>query len=181
MKIAHTIEREGIITARCYDQTTLTVFQRLWNRFVLWLGLDRKKYFILGKLRWEDEQKNVICNAGIAAVNEILAGIYGATGEVNYMALGSNAGAVSASDVALGTEVYRNASASGTVSGNILYLTAFFNETETSGTYEEFGNFIDATGAADSGEMWTHVLTGGWVKSLTDVLVVDCKYTTVSV
>ena len=163
--------------AKCYDNSNLKWHQKQWNRIVLWLGLDVKKYYFLGPMKWEDEKTNVIANVGFQVIGEILTGVYGDTGEIDFMALGDDNTAPTAGDTALGNEVYRNATFSGTVSGNITYLTAVYTETEVSGTFEEFGNFIDGSGAADSGELWSHVLTGGWVKTLTDVLIVDIKYT----
>ena len=171
------IKVKGEITARCYDQTTLSFFDHLWNKMVKFLGLDVMTWYKFGALKWADKKTNVVCNVGFQAVGEILTGTYASTGEINYAALGTGLTAVSAGDTQLTTETYRNAMFSGTVSSNVAYLTAVYTETETSGTFEEFGNFIDGTGTANSGSIWTHVLTGGWVKTLTDVLVVDQKYT----
>lgn len=171
----------GDIKATCYDQSKLSRIARLCNSALERLEpiIGRKRVFsryIFGPVKWSHEGKNVICNVGFAVLGELLAGTYGSTGEATHAALGSNSGAVSASDTTLGTETYRNAVASSAVAGNILYLTAYYNESETTGTYEEFGFFIDGTGSADSGEMWNHYLTGGWVKTGADVLVVDSKF-----
>ncbi len=156
------------------------VFPKLWGiKKFLWKNrkFNLMAEYKLGPLVRSDKKYNVICNAGFQAVGEILSGVYGSSGEINYMALGDGAGTPAASDTVLFNEVYRNATASGTVAGNILYLTAFYTESETDGTYTEFGNFIDGTGSADSGQLWTHVNTGGWTKAATEVLIVDCKYT----
>jgi len=131
----------------------------------------------LGAKKWRSEIENVIANVGFQAVGQILVGTYGSTGEVTYAALGSGSTTPTAGGTQLTTEVYRNAMFSGTVSSNVTYLTAVYNETETSGTYNEFGNFIDGTGTANSGVLWSWILTGGWVKTTSDVLVVDQKYT----
>jgi len=183
-KINSKIKIVGEITARCYDQSTLTPEERAINyslqemveKGVISTAQMTERMFF-GVMKYETEKKNVICNTSFEGIGQILVGTYADTGEVNYMALGTGSTAVASSDVALETEVYRNATASGAVSGNVTYLTAFYNEAETTGTYTEFGNFIDATGVADSGLIWSHVLTGGWVKTITDVLIVDCKYT----
>lgn len=131
----------------------------------------------LGSKKWNKEIENVIANVGFEGIGQILIGSYGGTGEVTYAALGSGSTTPTASGTQLTTEVYRNAMFSGTASSNITYLTAVYNETETSGTYNEFGNFIDGTGTANSGLLWSWILTGGWVKTTSDVLVVDQKYT----
>lgn len=170
MEIKNDIKVTGIIRAKCYDQGTLPFYQRLFNKMV-------GKPVFLGNLRWADEHKNVICNAGFEGVAEILAGVYASAGEINYMALGDGVGSPVAGDTTLVNEVYRNAKASASASSNELNVVAYYNEAETTGTYTEFGNFIDGAAGADTGLLWTHVNTGGWVKTGVDVLLVDCTYT----
>lgn len=204
MKKSHeNISVLGEITAQCYDQSALTFIEQLNNKIVVALfrarqnnlrgkmkflqpilkrlavalNIDIKKHFIRGKRKWRDHKTNVIATVGFEAIGEILAASYVGNGDIDYMALGDDNTAVAASDTTLGNEVYRNATASGTAEGNIVYLTAFFNETETDGTYEEFGNFIDGGAGANTGKLWSHIVTGGWVKTNTDALIVDCKYT----
>lgn len=98
---------------------------------------------------------------------------------INYAALGTNVAVVGIGDVALGTETYRNAIASLANSNNIAYATAFFNQTEVTGTFKEAGIFCDGTGAADSGILLSHVnidvtktnvqkLTVDWTLTLTN-------------
>ena len=166
---------EGIITAKCYDQSKLPFYKKLWNKIVI--KLNRKNLYLFGPLKWEKEKRNVVCNVGFEAIGELLIGTYGSTGQATHAALGSGLTAVAASDTTLTTETYRNTVFSGAASGNITYLTAVYTEAETSGTYEEFGFFIDGTGTVDTGVMWNHVLTGGWVKTGADALVVDGKFT----
>lgn len=183
MELKSKYKVKGRVTAKCYDQSGLSFVERLYNKVLSKLGLSKQtllKFYRFGPLKWQDVKTNLICNAGFQVIGEILTGVYGGAGEINYCALGDSATAVSTSDVALGNELYRNAIASGAVSANITYLTAFFTESECSGTYQEVGNFIDGGAGADSGEIWTHALTGGWVKSGTDALVVDFRYTSAS-
>ena len=102
--------------------------------------------------------KNIVCKVGRTMIannltdptpdNDMLA---------NYAALGSNVAVVSENDTILGTETYRNAVASRTNADNIAYITAFFNQTEVTGTFKEAGIFCDATGVADSGILLSHV------------------------
>lgn len=176
MKNAATCKITGEITARCYDQSGLTLLEKLWNRVHELFKLPFSLY-ILGDEKWNDYHKNVIANVGFEAIGQILTGEYADTGEVNYMALGTGSTAPSASDTELDTETYRNATFSGTTSGNVTYITAVYTEAEVSGTFNEFGNFIDGAAGANTGVLWSHILTGGWVKTGVDVLVVDCKYT----
>ena len=120
---------------------------------------------------------NVICKTGRTLIannltdptpdNDMLA---------NYAALGSNAAVVSENDTILGTETYRNAVASRTNADNIAYITAFFNQTEVTGTFKEAGIFCDATGVADSGILLSHVNID-ITKSNTQKLTIDWTLT----
>lgn len=95
---------------------------------------------------------------------------------INYVALGSSGTTPANSDTTLGTEVYRNQTASGTNSNNIGYITGFFTAAETSGTYAEAGIFADGTGSADSGVLVSHVLISV-TKSITETLTIDWTLT----
>ncbi len=171
------IKIKGEITARLYDQSNLSFLSRLWNKFVLRLGLDKKRWYILGRLKMVDVQTNVICKPGLEAIGTRLTGDNTYTGEVNKMALGTGTPTPSVNDTTLETESYRNDTASGTASDNVTYLTAYYTETEVTGTFTEFGNFIDGTDSADTGQLWSHIAGFSWEKDDTTTLVVDCKYT----
>jgi len=170
----------GEITARFYDQSRLNWFERQSNT---WLNRMRKRFpslmrfYRLGKLIKTDKRKNVICNAGFAKVTHALGDNNDHNIYINKMALGTGVATPAATDVKLVTESYRNNTASGSDVSNILYLTAYFTETECDGTYKEFGNFIGGGAGADSGSLWSHIGGLTWVKSNTVVLVVSCKYT----
>lgn len=175
------IKVTGIIEARFYDQSQLTEAQREKNKEIL-KKRDKDqsvmKDYQLGVLVNADIKQNVVCNAGLEAITKLLTGDTTYTGEVNKMALGTGTtGSASATDTALETETYRNDTASGTDDSNIAYLTAYFTEGEVNGTFTEFGNFIDGTATADSGQLWTHLKGLNWVKDSLTVLVVSCKYT----
>ena len=168
---------KGHVTAKCYDQSKLPFYKKFWNEIVEHFNLNKRKYYLLGPLKWKDDGGNVVCNVGFEALGQILIGTYGSTGEANYAALGTDNTVAVAADTTLGTETYRNATFAGAVSGNITYMTAFYTKTEVSGTFEEFGLFIDGTGTIDTGVMLNHYITGGWVKTAVDALVVDIKFT----
>ena len=95
---------------------------------------------------------------------------------INYAALGSDGTTPANGDTTLGTEVYRNVIASLTNANNIAYATAFFNATETSGTYAEAGIFSDATATTDSGILLSHVLISV-TKSTSETLTIDWELT----
>lgn len=168
------------ITARAYNQSTLNSIQRFWNKIVLGFHLNKKRWYILGELKWTDLRTNVICNAGFNAICKRLDGDNTYTGEITYMALGTGTPTPAAADTTLATEVYRNATASSADSANVVYLTAYYTEAEVNGTFTEFGNFIDGTAGAGTGQLWSHVAGFSWVKDALTVLTVSCKYTLIS-
>jgi len=190
MELNTNVKVLGEITAKAYDQSTLKGWEKKINKIIEWAKTEapffvRKfvnKNFLnlyrFGELKFIDEHKNVICNAGFNAITRLLVGDVTYTGEINKALLGTGAtGSASASDTALETEAYRNDIASATASSNIAYLTAFFTEGECSGTFTEFGNCIDGTGTADTGQLWSHLKGLNWVKDSSTALVVSCKYT----
>ena len=121
---------------------------------------------------------NLIPTTGRAAIANNLTAVSPSPASllVNYVALGSNATTPANADTTLGTETYRNAIASRTNSSNIAYLTGFFSATETSGTYREVGLFINGTGSADSGTLFSHAAVN-ITKSTSETLTVDWTVT----
>lgn len=98
------------------------------------------------------------------------------TGVINYGALGTGSAAVSDSDTVLDTEVKRKGIATRSRVGNTATLRFFYTKSDTNGTYEEFGTFIDGTASADTGQMFNRVLTGGWTKSALEALTVTVQF-----
>ena len=127
------------------------------------------------------EQKNLIATVGRSVLAERLAGGVTYTGEINYGAVGTDNTAPANGDTTLGAEVFRKVTASQTFSDNIAYVDFFYSasdfDTGVTGTIEEFGNFIDGGAGADSGQLWSHIVTGGWTKTGTESLFVSCEYT----
>ncbi len=80
------------------------------------------------------------------------------TGIVNYAAIGSGVTVPTNGDTQLTTEVYRQTMSSQTYSNNIAYLSCFIAAGTATGTHNEGGLFIDGTGAANSGQIFSHVL-----------------------
>lgn len=97
---------------------------------------------------------NKIVNNGLNVFASRLSGSSTFSAQINYTALGTNSTAVSATDSQLGTEVYRKALSSGTFLNNIAFVETFFNPTEVTGTFEEYGNFIDGNAGADTGVLF---------------------------
>lgn len=103
--------------------------------------------------------KNLIPTAGRTAIANWLTNSSPtpASMRLNYTALGTGATAPANGDVQLQTETYRKAIASATNSNNIAYCTAFYTAPETSGTFTEAGIFMNATGVANSGTLFSRV------------------------
>ena len=119
--------------------------------------------------------ENIIVTAGRSVLARLLAGNATYTGEITYGALGSGTTAVANTQTQLVAEVTRVPTTSATFADNIAYISFFF----PSGSlvnYEEFANFIDGTGTANSGQMFTRVLMSG-SKAATETLTIDSTYT----
>ncbi len=93
--------------------------------------------------------------------------------------LGDDDTAVSENDTVLGNEVYRNAIASMTSADNVGYFTAFFDQTEVSGTFKEAGFVSDGTGSVDTGVLISHVNINV-TKTLVQKLTIDWTLTLVN-
>lgn len=120
---------------------------------------------------------NLITTRGRSVLADRLANVTTYSGVINYGALGTGTTPVANGDTQLQTETYRKVVASGSASNNIAFVDFFYAKADTNGTYQEFGTFIDGTGTANSGRIFTHMLTGGWVKSSTESMTVACQYT----
>lgn len=116
----------------------------------------------------------------LAARSELakrLCGTQAYTGIVNYGALGSGSTAVSDADTVLDTEVARALVGSATETDDVATIDFYYSKSATSGTYEEFGTFIDGTGSADSGLLFNRALTGGWTKTSLEGMTVSVELT----
>lgn len=103
--------------------------------------------------------ENLIPTAGRAAIANWLtqASPSPASMRLNYTALGTGTNTPANGDTTLQTETYRKAIASATNADNIAYCTAFYTAVETSGTFREAGIFMNATGTANSGVLFSRV------------------------
>lgn len=121
--------------------------------------------------------RNIVVTAGRSALAQRLANTTTYTGIINYGALGTSSTAVNNADTQLTAEVFRKVVASSSYTTNVAFIDFFYAKADTNGTYQEFGTFIDGTGSANTGQLFTHVLTGGWVKSSSVSMTVSCQYT----
>ena len=130
----------------------------------------------LGLLQWQDHRKNLIPIVGRTVFARRAAGDFTYTGEIDWGALGSNNTTFSPSSTQLNTEVYRKQAASQAYDNNITYIDWFIASGDVANqTFREFGAFIDGTGSANSGQAFSLLNTGGWVKS--GSMFISGKYT----
>lgn len=121
---------------------------------------------------------NLVATVGRNVLARLLVGDTTYSGQINYGALGTSSSAVNNSDTQLGTEVFRKLYASHTTDGNnVAYIDFFYAATDTNGTYNEFGTVIDGTASANTGRLFSHILTGGWVKTNLQSMFISCQYT----
>ena len=129
-----------------------------------------------GEVKRVYKHKNLIATVGRSVLAQRLANILTYTGIINYGALGTSITPPANADTQLGAEVYRKTVASNSAVANIATIAFFYNTTETSGSYKEFGTFIDGTGTPNSGQLFSHVAVD-WSKTTSETLTVECTYT----
>ncbi len=145
-------------------------------------GYREKYLFLVREMRdlffvREYKVTNLITTEGRAVLAARLANDTTYTGIINYGALGSSATAPTNADTQMTAEVFRKVVASASDTTNQAFIDFFYSKADTNGTYEEFGTFIDGTATINTGQMFTHALTGGWVKSASESLTVSVTYT----
>ena len=165
------------------DLISFEVREMLAKAFLMELKKHRKIYLeMVAELKRlfqvrEYEIINLIATVGRSVIAQRLANTLTYTGVINYGALGSSATAPANSDTTLTTEVFRKVTASVDYSDEDAFIDFFYSKSDTNGTYEEFGTFIDGAAGADTGQLFTHALTGGWTKTATESMTVAVQYT----
>lgn len=124
--------------------------------------------------------ENLTTDVGRSALMARLSGTTTYTGIVNYGALGTSSTSPAVGNTTLGAETYRKALSSGTFLSNVAYLENFYTTTEVTGTFQEYGFFIDGTGSANTGQLWNR-FTSTVVKSNVETLNVQSTITCNSV
>lgn len=119
---------------------------------------------------------NITTTAGRTVLARRLSGNTTYSGSINYTALGTSNTAPTVGDTQLGTETYRKALSSGTYLNNVAYIETFFSASEVNGTFQEYANFIDGSGSANSGQMFNR-FTQTVSKSATETLNVQSVVT----
>jgi hypothetical protein len=123
----------------------------------------------------EFEATNLVVLAGRAVVARRLIGDLTYSGTIDYGALGTSATAVNAADTQLGAEVARKLFARRTRTNAVCNFDFYYSQADTNGTYQEFGTVIDGTATANTGQLFNHLLTGGWTKTNTEAMTVSLQ------
>lgn len=137
---------------------------KLWMEYHHYLDQLHKRF-----LKRQFAVENITTTVGRSVFCQRLVGTTTYTGTVTYCALGTSSTAPAVGNTTLVAETYRKALSPSTYSNNIAYLEQFLSSTDTNGTFEEFGFFIDGTGAANSGVLFnrfTQSVTKSNVESL---------------
>lgn len=121
------------------------------------------------------EATNLVVGDGREVLAMLLAGETDYTGEITRGALGTDDTEPDASDSKLGAEVARKGFGTRNRSGTTIDLDFYYSKSDTDGTYEEFGLFIDGTDTADSGQLFSRLLTGGWTKTSIEAMTVSVQ------
>jgi hypothetical protein len=121
--------------------------------------------------------QNIIPLTGRNVLARRLAGDTTYTGEIDWGALGTAVSpAFTNSSSQLTSEVFRAQADSQVYDENIVYVDWFIAAGDVADqTFTEWGAFIDGTAAANSGQAWSLLATGGWVKS--GSMFISGKYT----
>ncbi|MDF1498513.1 MAG: hypothetical protein P1P85_04145 [Patescibacteria group bacterium] len=122
--------------------------------------------------------ENIVTTAGRTVLARLLIGDVTFSGEINYCALGTDATASTVGDTTLGVEVFRKQISSGSYSTSNAYISTFFTATETTGTYNEIGHFIDGAAGVNTGQLFSRIADPETVelpitKSATESLTID--------
>lgn len=189
MQIKEQTKIVGIHTFRTYDMRSLEARAIEWllGGLVKLRGLFSKQahrlfyLWLIQRLRkFQTKQLvvyNLVTTAGRSVIAQRLANVTTYTGIINYGMLGSSATAPTNGDTQMTAEVFRKVVASASYTTNTAFIDFFYAKADTNGTYQEFGTAIDGSAGANTGQLFTHALTGGWTKANTESMTVSCQYT----
>lgn len=125
--------------------------------------------------------KNTITTVGLTMVANNLASVSPTNlMKFSHSALGAGTTSPTVSDTMLEDEQYRRQVASVSNNGKIVYVTAFYGASETSGLFTEHAIFSDGSLTENSGVMFSRVLLNngsGVNKSTSETLTIDYTLT----
>jgi len=166
------IKREELIRQ---GKATNDNLHALWREYRWYLEQLHKRFLVK-----QTVVENITTTVGRSIIIQRLAGFTTYSGTVNYGALGSSPTTPSVGDTQLGTETYRKALSGGTFASNVAYLENFYTASEVSGTFEEYGFFIDGNAGANTGQLFNHFV-GTQIKTTLQTLNVQSIITLSSV
>lgn len=161
-------------------------YDEMWNRIV---NLDRERNTVLRAMyarMYEITQPeplmihNLIVTVGLSQLASWNANNFAVSTGVNYGAIGTGTNTPALTDTQLETEVQRQAPSSYSAASNVAYFSMYYPMgTLTSQTYYEYGWFINGTGTANSGTLFSHFLlgVGGIAVTSSLALVVESNFT----
>lgn len=133
---------------------------------------------------WTDEngneirrrtEKNLVVNTGLAAIAAIMIDELAQDCAV-YLALGTGTTAPAAGDTKMETESTRKIATTKTRSSGTIIYRFYFLTGEAVGDFTEWGVFLEATSAADSGRLLNRLTpTGGVSKASNEQLTVEVQ------
>ena len=129
-----------------------------------------------GKIKRRYKYHNLVVSVGRANIADRLAGDNANSLNLDFGELGTGVTPPANGDTALETPVFRKAIASSTSASNQAFISYFFTAVEVSGTFKEFGTFIDGTITIGSGILFSH-LAIDITKTLSETLTIDVTYT----
>lgn len=123
----------------------------LWDEYKYWLKILNGKFLVDQKI-----VENIVVQTGNNVQAQRLAGITTYTGIANYCAIGTGTATPAYSDTQLTTESQRQTLSGANAVGNVTLLGTYFGPGVATGTWQEYGFFIDGSGTANSGQLWNH-------------------------
>ena len=147
-------KRDHIIKeGKLFGEDLTKTLHALWQEYNYYIEKLHKNFLVSQQV-----VENKIVMTGRSPIVQRLAGFTTYSGIINYGALGTSATGVVDGNIKLGTEVFRKGLSSGTFVNDTCVLENFYTATEISGTFQEYGFFMDGNASADSGQLfnrWT--------------------------
>ena len=174
------VEQKGRVTLTSYLLETPRAYE-IDNILKTACGMAKEKYdALVAELKSicrtrEHSFNNMVVLTGRSIFAARLVGDFTYTGQINYGCLGSATPTIADSDTQLGTEVFRKNVATATRTGSTVNIDFYYSKADTNGTYNEFGMVIDGSAGANTGQLFNHVLTGGWTKSSSESMTVSAQ------
>lgn len=184
-KISQGIKLMGVYTSTLVTIDTpkkiQLVYQINWlrERGYPYMHLVQQLNAMAGAKKYKDT--NLIVTSGLTLIANSLAQTSPDNDpKLDFTSLGTDSTAVNTGQTKLVAETYRRETASASNSGGVVYLSAYYDATETDGLFKEAGVWANATATADSGVLFSRVLLNsgsGINKTTSQTLTLDYTIT----